>query len=137
MYRHNIYPGADSTENLLELNEGIAEYTGIVMSGRTKEQVRTHFFKSVDNFLKNATFVRSFAYQTVPMYGYLLSDMNQEWNKKVDSTTNLTEYFLRQFDILPPSDLKTPVAQISDRYGGRTISAKENARGTRSKKIMS
>ncbi|HEV8083661.1 MAG TPA: hypothetical protein VGP55_10685, partial [Chitinophagaceae bacterium] len=27
-YRYSIYPNAETTENLLELNEGIAEYTG-------------------------------------------------------------------------------------------------------------
>ena len=33
-YRYSLYPGADTTENLLELNEGLAEYTGLIISGR-------------------------------------------------------------------------------------------------------
>jgi len=32
-YRHLIYPGAESTENLLEINEGIAEFNGVIISG--------------------------------------------------------------------------------------------------------
>ena len=36
--RHQIYSDADSTENLLELNEGLAEYTGLMMSERTPDK---------------------------------------------------------------------------------------------------
>ena len=136
VYRYKIYPGADTTENLLELNEGIAEYTGTMMSGRNKQQMQTYLLKSVDGFLKNPTFVRSFAYQTIPIYGYLLSDTKPEWNKHITSMSHLTEYFLLEFNIHLPSDSNTFVAHIADQYGWQTIIEEENARETRIKKLI-
>lgn len=128
IFRYKIYPGADSTENLLELNEGIAEYTGIIMSGRSKQEMQTHFVKMMNEFLKNPTFVRSFAYQTVPLYGYLLHETKYEWNNDITPETNLTKYFLREFNIHLPSDLKSAVAQIAEQYGGQTVITEETKR---------
>ena len=135
VYRHKLYPRADTTENLLELNEGIAEYTGAMMSGRNKQQMQTHFLKSADGFLKNPTYVRSFAYQTIPLYGYLLSKTNYEWNKHITSMSNLTEYFLREFNIHRRGDLKNVIAQIADQYGRQAIIKEENAREVSIKKL--
>jgi hypothetical protein len=133
-YRYVLYPRADTTENLLELNEGIAEYTGAMMSGRDKQQMETHFLESLKGFLKNPTFVRSFAYQTIPLYGYLLSKTNYEWNRHITSMSNLTEYFLREFSIHLRRDLNDAIAQVADQYGRRAIVEEENAREVTIKK---
>ncbi|MCL4511184.1 MAG: hypothetical protein M1470_08965 [Bacteroidetes bacterium] len=137
MYRYAIYPHADSTENLLELNEGLAEYTGVMMSERDQQQMRTHFVKSMDDFLKNPTFVRSFAYQTIPLYGYLLHEVDPNWNKSITDSTNLTAYFLKAFDVHLPNDLKTAVAKIRDQYGAKEIIAEETERQQKVDKLIS
>ena len=36
-YRYMLFPQAKITENLLELNEGLAEYTGVMVSNRTRK----------------------------------------------------------------------------------------------------
>ena len=128
MYRYAIYPHADSTENLLELNEGLAEFTGVMMSGRNEQQMREHFVLSMNEFLKNPTFVRSFAYQTIPLYGYLLHKIKPGWNKNVTDKTDLTEYFLRAFHVSLPHDLKSAAAKITDEYDGQKIIAEETER---------
>lgn len=136
LYRYAVYPGADSTENRLELNEGIAEYTGMMMSGRTNEQQQTHFTESIQQFLTNPTFVRSFAYQTTPMYGYMLYGMRSGWNKEITTTTNLTEYFLKAFGVEVPKDLKSSVTAQIDQYNGQQIFAEETAREATIKKLI-
>ncbi len=135
MYRYQIYPIADSTENLLELNEGLAEFTGVMMSGRNRQQMRDHFVESMNEFLKNPTFVRSFAYQTIPMYGYLLHEIEPGWNKDITDRTNLTAYFLRAFHIKLPHDLKSAAAKISGEYNGARIIAEETERAARIDKL--
>src|SRR5690606_6956730 len=54
-YRNTLYKGSETTENLLELNEGIAEFTGLIVSGRNKEQARSSLLNGIDGFMKNPT----------------------------------------------------------------------------------
>jgi hypothetical protein len=86
-------------ENSLELNEGLAEYTGMMLSGRNASEMKTHLSESKTDFYTNLTFVRSFAYQTIPYYGYLLSSKKPNWHREIDSKTNLTNYFIRAFRV--------------------------------------
>jgi hypothetical protein len=124
--RYNLFSKADSTENLLELNEGLAEYTGLVMSERSDQQIIDHFNQSLTQFLTNETFVRSFAYQTIPMYGYLLSKKDRYWNKNIKENTNLTKYFQDSFGVKRQND--DQVKHIFKSYNGETILAEEERR---------
>ncbi|HMG13830.1 MAG TPA: hypothetical protein VK590_00215 [Saprospiraceae bacterium] len=135
-YRYLLYPGADTTENLLELNEGIAEYTGLVISGRNKKQNTDHFVQSINSFLSNPTFVRSFAYQTIPIYGYLLDLDNTKngWNREITIKTNLTDYFTKAFDISIPTDLKKTTDLFLNQYNGKAIISEEKTREEKIKK---
>jgi len=86
-------------ENLLEINEGLAEYTAIMLSGRTEKEMKIHLTNSINQFYTNPTFVRSFAYQTIPVYGYLLSKQKDNWNIEISGNTNLTDYFIEAFAV--------------------------------------
>lgn len=96
--RHNTQEVKDA-ENSLELNEGLAEYTAIMLSGRNEQEMKLHLSQNKNSFYSNPTFVRSFAYQTIPFYGYLLSFRNKNWHKEIDRNTNLTDYFIKSFGI--------------------------------------
>ncbi|WP_160138484.1 hypothetical protein [Chryseobacterium sp. c4a] len=135
-YRHSIYKGSASHENLLELNEGIAEFTGVIVSGRNKAQTVTFLANGIDDFFNNATFVRSFAYHTVPVYGYLLHNKDRNWNKKNTAKTDLTDYFIKGFNIIIPNNVNAVVKEISDHYKGNTIIEEEVQREEKTKKII-
>jgi hypothetical protein len=135
-YRYSLYAGADTTENLLELNEGLAEYTGLLISGRNTGQAIKHFETRINAFLSNPTFVRSFAYETTPMYGYLLYNTKKEWNKNITSKTNLTNYFIKAFDLSIPGELQKRVEIISKQYNAKAIFAEETAREEKTKLLI-
>ncbi|MDP2886319.1 MAG: hypothetical protein Q8P51_14990 [Ignavibacteria bacterium] len=135
-YRRSLFAGADTTENLLELNEGLAEFTGLMMSGMKREEIQDHFRQSISAFLNNPTFVRSFPYQTIPMYGYLLSNEKSTWNREITAQSNLTDYLAKAFNLNLPGDLKTAVAAIAGQYGGETVTAEETAREENRKKLI-
>lgn len=135
-YRHLLYPEADSTENLLELNEGLAEYTGLSVAGRADKQTAKHFEQSINSFFSNPTFVRSFAYQTTPIYGYLTSKIKKNWNKEISINTNLTDYFISKLNITLPKELKKSVESILNLYNGATIISEEEAREEKAKKLI-
>ena len=134
-YRRQLYPGADTMENALELNEGLAEYTGIRGSERGKTAQLRYFERNMDRFLSNPTFVRSFAYQTIPIYGYLLFSRRPLWNKTVTTKTNLTAYFIKAFPVSIPSDLQAAATGLLKYYKGDSIIATETARAEQ-KKIL-
>jgi len=136
MYRYSLYPGADSSENLLELNEGMAEYTGVIISNRIRADAVKHFVQMIDDFMSNPTFVRSFPYVTTPVYGYLLYPARAGWNREIKVNTNLTAYFIRAFQLTLPADLKTRVEEISDQYTGKVIIAEETERETNTKRLI-
>lgn len=135
-YRNSLFPSTDSTENLLELNEGIAEYTGIMMSGRDTEQMQKHFVDRITLFLKSDSYIRSFAYETIPIYGYLLQFINRNWNKNINSQSNLTNYFIREFQIQLPNDLGGTIENIKNEYNGEATFLEEIERDSIKKKTI-
>ncbi len=124
-YRRSLYPGSDSTENTMELNEGICEYTGVMMSGRDPEAMKAHFQENIQRFVTSVTYVRSFPYEAIPVYGYILSQTDKDWNKKINGKTDLTAFFKQAFAVKLPIDLKTRVAEIAGDYHGNAISKEE------------
>ena len=72
-YRYKIFPEAKNAENSLEINEGLAEYTGSVLGQRTESDLKKHYISQIDWFFTLPTFVRSFPYFTIPVYGYFKS----------------------------------------------------------------
>lgn len=135
-YRHLLFKGADARENALELNEGLAEYTGVIITDRPQHENQIHFKQSLASFFKNPTFVRSFAYQTIPLYGYFLYRDNKHWNIGISVKTNLTDYFIEAMHVSLPPDLKTAVEQLAPGYNGEKIFTEETAREERTKKVI-
>lgn len=128
-YRHILYRGSESTENYLELLEGMATYTGQIMSGRDKWQWREHLIQRMETYNQTSTFVRSFAYETVPVYGFFLYQTDNHWNKKISGDTQLTDFFSEAFDENRRILLQSYVKQVADEYGGRYIVDEEIRRG--------
>ena len=127
--RHQVYPGSDTTENLLELNEGLSEFTGFMMSGREGYEARKYFANRITSFTGSGSFIRSFAYETIPVYGFLLNPTRKGWNREITSSTNLAEFFASAFGIEAPAERrKNNAAAIGKEYGYTLIVAEENAR---------
>lgn len=132
-YRNSLFPGSAHIENQLELNEGIAEYTGVVISGRDKEKTKKHFIDVIGRFFKNPTYVRSFAYNTTPIYGYIMSLKDPLWNQKISVNTDLTIFFMRELNIELPKDLAATVKAITAEYNGKQIFTEEQLRAKKIK----
>lgn len=127
-YRYMLYPDAVLSENLLELNEGIASYTGIVMSNRNDSETEKFFNQKLTEFQNYPTFVRSFAYITTPLYGFILSRTDKYWNKQINRSTNLTDFFIKAFKISIPDDIPVVASSISKLYRSEKIISEETTR---------
>ncbi len=127
--RQQKFPGADSTENRLELNEGICEFTGLMMSGREPVETRTYLLQRIDRFIASPSYVRSFAYETTPVYGWLLQEEQPYWNRQIHTQTKLDSLFQKGFGIsINPATLEREAWQASIHYKGETVAKEEEER---------
>ena len=115
-----------SSENSLEINEGIAEYTGLMYSQRNDQQVRDYLVNRLTEYSASDSFVRSFAYNTTPVYGYLLSIQEPYWHHKLDTNSNLTHVFV---DAYKSSNNETASwTKLAIRYDYEQIESEEHKR---------
>jgi len=87
--RRRLFPGSDSDERTLELNEGLAEYSGIMLATASQE-ARIALTDRRLALLDSATsFERDFAYRTGPAWGLLLDELKPGWRTGLVPTADL------------------------------------------------
>ena len=136
LYRQQLFPEAKESENLLELNEGIAEYTGTILSNRNDKDLKNHYIQAIDTLYKNKTFVRSFPYRTTPVYGYFIKQKNENWNKEISNKTDLTGYISTQFNVQIPANLKETIEKSRKEYYYQDIYNFEIERERKQKELL-
>ncbi len=122
--RYRLFPTAAAEEGALEINEGIAEYTGVRLGLETVPERVAFARHDLEAFVAAPTFVRSFAYATGPAYGLLLDKADPHWRAKIRD---------RRFDELLGIALGirpagATVAQSAKRYDDGTLRASEERR---------
>lgn len=78
-YRRSLFPDSATNENALEVNEGLAEYTGVKLSSSDLRETALRADLIVRQARNNPTFSRSFAYVSGPAYGALLDLSGKHW----------------------------------------------------------
>jgi hypothetical protein len=81
--RYRLFPDAQAEERALELNEGVAEYTGVRVGLPTARERTAFALRDLEFFVQSPTFVRSFAYATGPAWGLLLDRADPAWRGKL------------------------------------------------------
>ena len=81
--RYRLFPEALAEEQALELNEGVAEYTGVRIGLPTAAERTAYALRDLEFFVQAPTFVRSFAYATGPAWGLLLDQANAAWRDQL------------------------------------------------------
>ena len=125
--RRQIFPEAANTEREMELSEGLAEYTGVKLSGNPDP---ARFVIDVE--LKEApakeTFVRSFAYATGPAYGLLLDETGAEWRRAARAHRDLAELLLERAGIKSPDKIEAAANDRAKKYRSAELAASEDKR---------
>ncbi|MBN8699607.1 MAG: hypothetical protein J0L54_08330 [Chitinophagales bacterium] len=137
-YRYQLYPGALETEGSVEINEGMASYTGKAARQLGDKELVELLCLKIDSFFRQKNYVKLFAYETVPAYGFLLRDTDPYWNKKVNKQTNLTHFFgeaLRN-GLQDHTITQGEIEATADLYGGKYIAGQETDREETMKKIV-
>jgi hypothetical protein len=128
-HRRELFKGSAVAENMLELHEGLAEYTGIKLSGLSAAaQTRLlieHFEKYPTEF---PTFVRSFAYLSGPGYGLLLDQYAPGWARNIKPGDDLGQQLATALDLKLPPQAEASLKARALRYDGAQLWSGETAR---------
>lgn len=127
-YRLSLWPQAATDEHGLELNEGLAESTGIDAAQRGTDARIASAIRDIDRVEKERSFVRSFAYATGPAYAELLDAVQPDWRHKVTPDFAFGEAAAAAYHLsMSKADKMLALAAIG-KYDGKQILAEENAR---------
>lgn len=133
-YRRELFPQAASEEREMEMHEGLAEYTGVKLSG---DPNLAQFV--IDADLKDAaqkpSFVRSFPYASGPAYGILLDETGKEWRKHLTKKDDLGALLRNALDIVPPRNIKQAAEVRSKSYNGNQLQTLEAKREETQQKL--
>jgi len=125
--RNRLYSGSDTLETALEIQEGLAEYTGTRLALDATGLPASRAAQAAAEFEDRPTYVRALGYGTGPLLGLLLDRYAPGWRTRIRE-----EGFSRQLALAvgfaSPADLATAVAASAVRYGGDSLARAEDER---------
>lgn len=121
--RRARFPGSAAEEDGLELAEGLAEYTGVVVGLRDPAARVDAALRDLAHGAEVPSFVRSFAYATGPALGLLLDRYAPGWRARIAQLPSLSDALAAAVDA-PRPDADRAAAS----YGGAALRAAEDAR---------
>ena len=120
-YRRALYPGKAPMENELEIQEGLAEYTGHKLCSKSNEEFANYVLKVKDNIWNNQTYVRSFAYASGPLYGKILDRGKDGWRTAITPSSDLGSMLQESFGIDLPENLEKAYNKAKKQYNYEEI----------------
>jgi hypothetical protein len=122
--RRKQFPAAAVNEGLLEINEGLAQYTGTVASSASPAEAVADAVNQLKQAESNPTFIRTFAYPSGAAYGILLDGFAPGWTRRIKATDDIGQLLLSAAKLQPADDLDA----AAGRYGGPELMAAEEKR---------
>jgi hypothetical protein len=126
--RRSLYPGSDSLEATLEIQEGLAEYTGQRFAMQLTGEGPARVAKYVRDYEATPTFVRAFAYGTGPAIGVLLDEFNPTWRDAVRTNRDIGALLAQAIRFQRPRNLAATALARAKGYGWDEIDRTEAAR---------
>ncbi|HEX8805463.1 MAG TPA: hypothetical protein VF741_00885 [Candidatus Aquilonibacter sp.] len=129
-YRWSLFPDAQEQERSLDLNEGLAESTGIDVGLAPDDRI-PYALKDLQLAEQTPSYVRSFPYGIGPGYVELMDARDPQWRKDVTNDTNITllAASLYGLNVATPSEQQAKTLLAS--YDGTAILQQEDARAAR------
>ena len=119
-YRRSLFPDSANNENALELNEGLAEFTGVKLSSTDLQETALRANLILRQARSNPTFARSFAYVSGPAYGALLDLSGKPWRASLNPSADLGVLLQQRYNIRSRASEAAARSALS-RYEGEEI----------------
>jgi len=127
-YRRSLFGEAAQEERALENNEGLAEYTGVMLAGWTAQERIEHVLAKLREAERADSYVRSFAYQSGPPWGMLLDALADGWRTGYAVDDDLGVRLSRVLDLELSADLKNAAMKRMVGYDGPKLQKEEEDR---------
>ncbi len=125
--RRALFPGSAALENSMEIHEGLAEYTGVKLSGAS-DPAKFVIENELRDAPKKPSFVRSFAYANGPAYGLLLDATGAPWREHLHPAADLAALLRQRLKIELPAEISDAAAARARQYDGASLAAAEESR---------
>jgi hypothetical protein len=122
--RHTRFPDKVETERALDINEGLASYTGTVLAAPSAADAIARALDLLVAHAGGESFVRTFAYASGPAYGLLLDAAAPGWPRTVRASDDPAALLMRALGVQPVVDATAAAV----RYGGAELRAAEEQR---------
>ena len=129
--RRQLYPGSGESETALEINEGLAQYTGVMLGNATSEARTAAALRDLVRHVDDPSFVRSFAYANGPAYGLLLDRFAPGWQRRIAPGDELGVLLISALKIGGVADSPAQLGKRAARYGGDALLKAEIAHDAR------
>jgi hypothetical protein len=126
--RRSLYPGSDSLEETLEIQEGLAEYTGQRLAMQLTGEGPARVAKYVRDYETTPTFVRAFAYGTGPALGVVLDQFDPGWRDSVRTNRDIGALLAKAIALKLPRNLAAVARTRAQEYGWDQVDRTEAAR---------
>jgi hypothetical protein len=130
-YRNLLFSGSAQKEAALEIQEGLAEYTGATVALHQTGEVIERVARQVESAEDSSSFVRSFAYATGPALGFLLDRYADGWRKSIAQTRSLSKVLTMAVTLPKPEEWADKARKQAVSYGFRAVEAEEYDREMR------
>jgi hypothetical protein len=124
--RRGLTPLAAESERIVEINEGLAQYTATAALAGSAEAAATSAIRQLGEVTVVESFVRTFAYPSGAAYGLLLDHWSPGWTARVDSSADLGALVMAAAGVEPSADVQV----AAQRYDATTLRAAEERRET-------
>lgn len=132
--RQSLFDKAKEDERLLEMNEGLAEYTGFKLCGLSDSATADYASVQLERYEDRDSYVRSFAYASGPAYGLLLDAAKPDWRKNLRASGDFGRLMQQAY---PTSTYTTSVdnaTRQAAKYGYDSVLQSETERDELQKK---
>ena len=123
--RRQQFTGSAENERTLEINEGLAQYTGTVAAFATPAEAIADAIKQLEAAPRvNETLVRTFPYPSGVAYGLLLDTWSPGWPRRIKGTDDIGEMVMSASRLQPTTDVEA----AAKRYDGPALHVSEETR---------
>jgi len=127
--RRAAFPEAAENERHLEINEGLAQYTGTVTAASSAAEATADAVAQLARAEQEPTFVRTFAYPSGAAYGILLDGWSPGWPRRMTKDDDIGALVAAAAGVEPAADADAATA----RYAAAALRAEEETRDAEQK----
>ncbi len=131
--RQARFAGAKAEEDALEINEGLAQFTGFMLRGGWEPEARKWLANQLAQMGDKPSYTRTFGYWTGAAYAFLLNVGEAakfdeiRWRKELGPNSSLATAYASLAGVSPSAN-QTEAMALAKAYGYDEVAAKEQTR---------